>query len=202
MYLIRNAQYKVAELLCYSIIFGLAIFPFLIYASEDLARVVYNTETLVKSDVLGGLSNTHVRLEILRLAFERWQASSMLFGEMFTGGTTVYLGGWWLFFVPTGEIAIHSDYLIILVEGGLVSYFVFNLALAWIIGSHFRWLRGQNAIGKSQDARAVMVAVAIPITITLSIVCSANPYLQYYGITFVVLFVLFCSEVSKRKHDQ
>ena len=188
---------KPPERICYLILFILAIFPFLIYTSNDVSDFVNDIEGFVKTDALGGASNTQVRLDILRLAFERWQASALLFGEFFMGGTTVFLGSWWLSFTESGAIPIHSDYLIILVEGGLLGYAAFNLAFAWIIRSHFRWLRRQRQPKGSLTAQGGMVAVAVPVTITLAIICSANPYLQYYGLLFVVWFVLFCSQICK-----
>lgn len=195
--LIRKAQYIAAENICYLILIVLAIFPFLIYGSDSVSSLVSEVERFVKADTLGGISNTQTRLEILRLAFERWEASSLLVGEMFAGGTTVFLGSWWLSFTKTGLIAIHSDYLIVLVEGGLLGYVAFNLVLAWIVRSHFRWLRRQPKREGSLSPQAVMVAVAIPVTMTLAIICAANPYLQLYGLLFVVWFVLFCSEICK-----
>jgi hypothetical protein len=197
VFLIRNAQYNAAECMCYLILLVLAIFPFLIYASDNVSNFVKDAEGFIKTDTLGGASNTETRLEILRLAFERWQSSSLLFGEMFTGGTTVLLGTWWLSFSKTGLIPIHSDYLITLVEGGLLGYGAFNLMLAWIIRSHFRWLRRQPRHGKHLSAQAAMVAVAIPVTMTLATFSSANPFLQCYGVLLVVWFVLFCSEICK-----
>lgn len=197
VFLIRSAWYKLAEIACYVVLLALALSPFLIYSFDDLSNFVKDIEGFVKADALGGASNTQVRLEILRLAFARWQDSSFLIGEMFTGGTTVFLGQWWLSFTETGLIPIHSDYLIILVEGGLVGYVAFNLALALIIRSHFSWLQRQWQRKGKLSAQASMVALAIPISISLAIVCSANPYLQYYGTLFVVWFVLFCSEICK-----
>jgi hypothetical protein len=197
IFLIRNGRYAAAELICYAILLALAIFPFLIYSSDNVSAFVNDVESFVKTDTLGGQSNTQTRLDILWIAFERWQASSLLWGEMFTGGTTVYLGGWWLAFTDTGRIAIHSDYLIILVEAGLLGYVAFSFALAWIIRSHFRWLRRHPQRKRNPGAQAVMVALAIPVTITLAIICSANPYLQYYGLLLVIWFVLLCSEICK-----
>lgn len=197
IYLIRHRRYRVAEFICYAILIGLAIFPFLIYNFDSVSDLIRSTEGFVKKDTLGGVSNTDTRLTIFQLAFERWQASSLPFGDMFTGGTTVYLGGWWLSFTKTGLIPIHSDFVIMLVESGLVGYVAFNLAFAWIIGSHFHWLRRQSLCKGSLNAQAAMVAIAVPVTMTLAVISSANPYLQYYGLLLVIWFVLFCSEICK-----
>jgi hypothetical protein len=197
IFLISTARYKMAEFSCYVLLIVLAIFPFLIYGSESVSNFVTGVEGFVKADALGGLSNTQTRLEVLRLAFERWESSSLFFGEMFSGGTTVFLGSWWLSFTKTGLIAIHSDYIIILVEGGLIGYAAFNLMFVWIIRTHFRWLRRQPKREKNMSPQAIMVAVAIPVAMTVAIICATNPYLQLYGMLLVVWFVLLCSEICK-----
>ncbi len=197
-FLIRMEAYRSAERICYGVIAAAMATPFLLYHSQAAGLVISSIEAFVKTDTFNGISDTPVRLAMIDLALDRLNSSSWIVGDMFSGGTSVLVASalpFWLQNFVTGAGAIHSDYVILLVEGGLVGYAFFNLAMFFIVRSHFRRLKALYASNSSLALRA-LAALACPVTVMLVIYCSANPLLQSYQVAFVAWFVLLTSEIS------
>lgn len=195
--LLRFRRYRVAEYLCYAVILIAMLVPFLLYFSADLRQWVYTVETLVKVNMFNSLPNTQFRLVIMELAIDKFIASSWLFGELFSGPTNVFIAGnlpYWLDNVSAGVAAIHSDYVILVLQGGLIAYTLFNLALAMIVRVHIRRLKVLNS-GTDVDARQAIIGIACPTVMALVIFCSANPFLQNYQVAFLLWFILAISEI-------
>lgn len=192
--------YRSAEYGCYSLLAVLALAPFVLQYSSDLRDFIVMFESHFKSDMMGGISNTSVRLLIADAAFEKLHGSSWIFGQFFGGATNVQVGQilpWWRAQNnPFGFAAIHSDYITMLLEGGVVGYLLFNLGLALIVRSNFAVLRrSSSCLTYSQRA---LVALGPLTAVLIGEYCAANPFLQLWQSANVVWLVAFCSMVSAK----
>ena len=90
--------------------------------SDDVAQALYSIEPLVKEDALDAESNSGTRLQLISAARADMAQHSLLIGKAFTGNVTVSL------YLPGSEATewpIHSDFIIMIMEGGLIGYGVF-----------------------------------------------------------------------------
>jgi hypothetical protein len=195
--LLRLRYYRAAEYICYGLIISAMLVPFLLYASADVGRWIGDVETSVKVDIFDAVSNTEFRLINIKLALDRFVETHWLVGEMFSGPTNVFIAGhlpYWAQNVLSGLAAIHSDYVILILQGGLIGYGLFNLALVMIVRNNIRRLRRLDRHGESISLRGI-VGLALPMVTTLVVYCSANPFLQEYQVALVLWFVLAISEI-------
>ena len=197
---IRARKYTFALWTCCVILLTAAALPFALHLSPEFRQIVLDTDAYFKRDLLGGISDTSVRLIIIDLAFDRMESSSWLVGEMFSGATNIQIGGvlsWWLDQNShAGLAAIHSDYVAMLLEGGILGYSLFNLALILLVLRGFRLLR--SAACRAAPGAAAIVAMG-PIVVVITVLsCSTNPFLQLWQSAHVVWFLLFCFEIGCR----
>jgi hypothetical protein len=92
-----------------------------IFFSGDVAEALYSIEPLVKEDTLESQSNNAFRLGIISALRDEMAEQSMLVGKFFAGDVNVDPRK----YLPWNENAslpIHSDYLIMLQQGGLIGY--------------------------------------------------------------------------------
>jgi hypothetical protein len=164
----------------------LAAAPFAIRYVPEVRDLLLQVESLLKEGILEGNSNTAVRLAIQDAAFARFESGSWLFGDFFGSAVNVYVGDtlpWWFQNSEEGLATIHSDYVIILLESGIVGYALFNTALfLLVLGTHDR--------GGSPQ-RSVLSQCIAPLAVGLAIYSSYNPFLQYYQVTHAIWFSLF-----------
>ncbi len=95
--------------------------------SDDVAQALYSIEPLIKQDALGANSNNQDRLALISAARYELLQYWLLIGKAFSGKVTVatelYLP--WLWSQGVMEMPIHSDFIIMIVEGGLIGYGLF-----------------------------------------------------------------------------
>lgn len=184
---------RAALALTYATIVIAALAPFILYYYPEARDLIVSAEGAAKSEALGGASNAAVRLVIMEVAFQRIEASSWLVGELFSGGTAVQVSGllsFWTANYSSGLAQIHSDYVCVLLEGGLLGYVAFNLAFMMIAQ---RSLRAGRSFSKDHLILQRTGAIS---AITLIIYCSANPMLQGYQLAAFVWGLLLISYVS------
>lgn len=98
-----------------------------ILESSEVADAIYSVEPAVKEDV-GGETNNDFRLGVIAAARDEMAKHSLLVGKFFIGNATVdpslYLK--WLKGAGfEGTLPIHSDFITMIVQGGLIGYGLF-----------------------------------------------------------------------------
>lgn len=197
-YALRKGWFRTVGLVGHGMIALAACVPLALYAIPELEAAILAAEAWLKEDVLQGQSNTAVRLAIKNAALDRWQDSSFLFGEFFSGATNVQIAHvfpWWLKeHSPFGLAAIHSDYVSMLLQGGIVGYLLFNLALALALSRAIAHARRHRALGLS----AGLPGLGVLAVLILVLYGSSNPFLQYFGVAHLAWFLLFLSNLAGR----
>jgi len=117
------------RLACILVAAGIIVANLAVLESNDVAEAFYSIEPSVKED-LGGESDNDFRLGILSAARDEVAQHSLLVGTAFTGELTVdalpYLP--WLSddrLQLASNQNIHSDFVIMIVQGGLIGYGLF-----------------------------------------------------------------------------
>lgn len=185
--LLLAGQAKLAGIACYAVLFVLAVSPFVVSFVPGADELVLSVEGALKEDLLGGQTNTFVRLVIQQVALSGLQGFDWLVGDAFTGATSVYVADllpWWWDNSELGLATIHSDYVIMLVQSGLVGYLAYNLVLVAICAHGLRRRPGEDASDRA--LRAVFPVVVL----ALAIYSAANPFLQYYQTSHVAWLCL------------
>ncbi|MBN9309602.1 hypothetical protein [Devosia sp.] len=186
-WLIKIGQSRLAECVCYALLAVLALSPFVVSFVPGASEMVLGVEGMLKQDLLGGETNTAVRLVIQGVAMNGMQGFDWVYGQLFTGATSVYVADmlpWWWDNSDLGLATIHSDYVILLGQSGLIGYVAYSACLAALCRRGFR----ANA---NEGVDDVAVRAVFPIcVVALGIYSAANPFLQYYQISHVVWLCL------------
>ena len=182
--LIARGRLRMAKLAVYTSLLVAPIVPVALHLSPDLKEIVTSAEAWAKEDVLSGTSNTFFRLAIQDLAIDRLQETSLAFGVMFSESNSVQLSNqfaWWLEKFREGRAAIHSDYVSILLQSGIVGYVLFTVALLSLCRYMFKGL----AMRSADETARCLPAFSICCIVLIVIYCSTNPFLQYWGVSHV-----------------
>lgn len=188
---------RTARALTYAVIVCAAVAPIALYLSPDLKTFITDAETWTKEDLLQGRSNTFFRLAIQDLAIDRLQDTSVAFGAMFSSANSVALSrkfAWWLQYYPTGLAAIHSDYVSILFQSGVVGYVLYNAALLLIC----RFLFDGIALARKQNKSYALIGLSICCMTIVMFYSSSNPFLQYYTIAHIAWFLVALGYIQVR----
>lgn len=189
---------KLVQIAAFTLLVGAAVSPFLLVFSPEFSKLVVETEALLKRDVLGGISNSEFRLYIIKEAFHELEQTSYIFGNGFTGDTNVFVGfryPYWLGNVSSGLAAIHSDFVIMLNQSGLLGYGFFIVLFAALLQSRFRALKklkGGGVYGYN------ILGVGIITVFLLILYASFNPFLQQYEVLHIIWMILFFSEMARK----
>lgn len=199
-YAFRHGLRRVASWCVWGSLALAAATPWLFYFFfNTVASIATSGEGYVKEDLLYGHSNTDFRLEIMRLALRKLDGS-LLFGQAMSGNPNVDLGSqwpWWHQIVPDGTALIHSDWLVVVTQGGLVGAALFALMFAAILRLRLRALRAlSSATSPSEHALVSLSAVAC---VAFFLYSTFNPVMPLYHIVHVFWFVLLVSEMTAKK---
>ena len=185
--LIRLGWMRAAGLVSYTVLLVLAVSPLVVSFVPGADELVLSFEGALKEEWLGGQTNTSVRLIVQSVALSGMRGYDWVLGEMFVGANSVYVADllpWWWDNSDRGLATIHSDYVILLVQSGLVGYVAYNLVLLALAATGLQIRRGEGRA--ERELRAVF-----PICVTgLAIYSAANPFLQYYQTSHVVWLCL------------
>ena len=196
---LKTRRWRLAKFVSYTTLVVMAVSPLLFYYYYDaMADTVRGFEPFIKGDVLGGESNTEFRLAVFKLALMPLD-KSMLFGLGLSGDPNVPLGlifPWWRDVVPDGTVLIHSDFLVILGQSGLVGYGLF-VAFLWLMLAHrFSVLKKSPPADAKSTALIYLSLIAI---VSFILYASFNPFLPLYHTNHILWLVLLVSElVTKR----
>jgi hypothetical protein len=146
-------------------------------------------------DSLGSQSNAPVRLAILSEAFRSLDESSFWFGNGLSGDTTVSIVTkfpYWYDVSRGGLATIHSDFVIVLTQSGIIGYGIFAFFIFSMVNIRFRQLAASNA---NNTSTSILLSISIIGSVAMLIFSSFNPFLQQYQFTHPIWMLIFISEV-------
>jgi hypothetical protein len=135
----RLRFWRFLRLACILVAAGIIVANLAVLESSDVAEAFYSIEPSVKED-LGGISHQALadeteavgsdnafRLGVLSAARDEMAEHSLLVGKAFSGEVTVDAAQYLTWADPweTGATTIHSDFDIMIVQGGLIGYGLF-----------------------------------------------------------------------------
>lgn len=195
---LREESIGFARASAYTVLAGAIITPWLFYWFFDaIADAVTGIETYIKEDFLGGRSNTDFRLAIIKLAL-RGLDESIIYGQGLSGNPNVPLGRefpWWFEVVPDGSALIHSDWIVVLSQAGVLGYTLFALFLCSLLRRRFRLL----ASSTTGESTRVLHSLSIIAAVAFVIYSSFNPLLPLYHCVQQVWLILFVSEMASKE---
>jgi hypothetical protein len=131
--------------------------------SGDIAQALYSVEPVVKQEALAGYSNSETRLGLISAARDEMARHSLLVGKALTGNVTVDTSVY-LPYAEQSVMPIHSDFIIMIVEGGLIGYGVFaalflGILLACSKGARLARVAGDSGSEVLLDALQALVII-------------------------------------------
>jgi hypothetical protein len=188
----------IIRVIAYGILVAAALGPLMLYFYfDDVSQFVEQAESYVKVDVLGGISNSAFRLTIAKYAFEALD-KSFWFGNGLNGETSVLLAreyAWWLNVTTTGMAEIHSDFIIVLTQAGIVGYTLFVWFFYSMLSVRFLML---GASASCSEDVGTLTALSIIALILLIVDCSFNPFLPVFQTVHPIWMLLFISETARK----
>jgi hypothetical protein len=146
-----------------------------ILLSDEFARAVYSLEPYVKSDVLESTSNNEFRLGVTAAARTEMQETSIWIGQAFSGDMDVSVNRY-LTWYDKSEAPIHSDFLTIIVQGGLIGFALFSSLFLGLAGLCWRGARLSRAV--DEPASETLFDALLGIDVVFAIYISFNPIMQ------------------------
>jgi hypothetical protein len=158
-----------------------------VFMSQDIAQALYSIEPLMKEDMLNAGSNNAFRLGIIHAARDELGERSIWVGKFFSGNVTVDARKYF----PDPEVEhapIHSDYIAMIQQGGLIGYGLFGSLL---IGIVLLCAKAARLAQIAEDAKCETLfdaLLAINLAFMLSI--TANGLLQNQQASFPSLMLV------------
>jgi hypothetical protein len=196
-FLLQIRAIGLSRVLANTVLILVALSPFALYVFFDqLREFISAAESAVKGDVLGGRSNAEFRLVVVNKALHQLEGTSFWYGNGLDGNTTVFVGQdipSWFAVDAHGLATIHSDFVIVLSQAGLVGYSLFIIFICLVLNRRFRNLA---CVRIGNDDLYNLLSISIVAVVTLILYCSVNPFLQYYYLAHPVWLLLFISELA------
>jgi hypothetical protein len=185
----------------------LMLFPIIFIAMPDFTNLIYGIEPMVKEGLLGSTSNNSFRMVVLELAREAILESHWATGQGFTGTTNVNVGsvidGWetgaevGVDLAAASQAPVHSDFMIMLWQGGILGYSLFALSLLGAVRQIGRSLAVAEEI---QHGAAITLLRSLYILIVVFCTfISFNPILQKYSFSYLFWFPLLVVTLACRE---
>jgi hypothetical protein len=194
---------RMARIAATLVLLGAIVAPLLLYLFfDDIGALVQSAESYLKSDLLGGTSNTLFRLAILRHAFARLEGWSLIFGSGFYGDINVNIAAdfpYWREVNANGLVPIHSDFVILLVLSGSSGYILFAIMLLTSLQRRLTYYAGLAA---TASANNVIVSISVISLVVLVIYSSFNPFLSTYQHVHVIWMTLLISELLAKQRGR
>jgi hypothetical protein len=181
----------------------LMLFPLAFVAQPKFVDLIYGIEPMVKEEVLGSTSNNSFRIVMLGLAREAMLKTPWAIGQGFSGTTNVDVGtvneGW------SGDAndplasqaPIHSDFMIMLWQGGMLGYGLFALSITAAVVNLRRSL--EIAVAKRAVAAVTLLRSLYVLIVVFSVYISFNPILQQYSFSYLFWFSLLILTLACRQ---
>jgi hypothetical protein len=160
------------RLACVVVAAGVIVGNLAVLESKEVADAFYSIEPSVKGDV-GGESNNGFRLAVLSAARDEIAQHSLLVGEAFTGEVMVdpLLYVRW----ETTRHDIHSDFVIMIVQGGLIGY---GLFASLFVGMALLCAKGARLAHAARDGSSETLFDALQgMNVAFMLCISGNPML-------------------------
>ncbi len=166
---------RLLRIACVSIVGMIIVGSLLVFLSADVAEVLYSIEPLMKEDALKAKSNNNFRLGIFSAVRDDMADKSILVGKFFSGNIDVdprqYYPDWGVDYVT-----IHSEYIIMIQQGGLIGYGVFGSLL---IGMALLCAKAARLAHAAGNARSEILFDAIQAMSIIYLLCIiGNPTLN------------------------
>ena len=157
-------------------IFALVAMNVVTMIDPDVLVPILEFEAVLKSEALGGRSNSAVRLGIIRAASYDYAQGSFLFGKYFLGSVTAPGIDYYNTRGDDYYASIHSDFAIIIRHGGL---FGITLFAGWFLGILRMFRNGARlaAVVGAPEAKRFLEAATL-CCLVVAIFISFNPVLH------------------------
>ncbi|MGH9960516.1 MAG: hypothetical protein ACREBC_25910, partial [Pyrinomonadaceae bacterium] len=182
----------------------LMLFPLAFVAQPKVVEFTYGIEPMVKEELLGSASNNSFRIAVLGLAREAILKTPWATGQGFSGTPNVDVGtvneGW-----SGGDpndplssrVPIHSDFVIMLWQGGMLGYGLFALSFTAVVVNLRRSL--EIAVAKGAVAAVTLLRSLYIFIVVFSVYISFNPILQKYSFSYLFWFSLLILTLACRQ---
>jgi hypothetical protein len=191
----RMRRLRLLRGICHLTIVFLIVGNLAMFGSAEVAEAIFSVEPYMKEDVLDSQSNNAFRLGVLEALRDTMASNSILIGKGFLGGVDVSTEKY-LTWNEDSQEPIHSDFLIVLDQGGLIGYALFSslfVGLALLCG---RAAARASATGMAAEAllfHAVLVFDAV-----FALYISFNPIMQKVEMTLFFLAPAFIATILGR----
>ncbi len=189
---------QIAASIGVALLAGLLLMPLVYLIWPDAGLLIFQIEPYVKEELLGGQSNNDFRIMVLLLAREEILAGSLLFGDAFMSNAVVSFydwnpswgEGWGGADVVMEQAPVHSDLVIFLLLGGLVSYAVFVVAIVsvWRValdGARMAIVQGNKAAQAFFESVSVSVVVLV-IFMSFNLLLPIISHIFYFWLLFLL----------------
>jgi hypothetical protein len=197
--LLRRQDLQISRVSANTALCFAAVSPFILYAFYDqISDLLQTAESTIKTEALGGQTNTRFRLIVINKALQQLIDGSLLYGNALDGNTTVFIGNEipsWFNFNALGIVTIHSDFVIVLSQAGLIGYALFIAFFAIIINTRFRSLYQVNR----HSDEYTMLSISIISIVGLLVIALVNPFLQNFFILHPIWTLMFVSELARQR---
>ena len=176
-------------------IFAIVAINLMTMINPDVLLPILEVETVLKTEVLGGRTNSAFRLSVIRAASHEYGQGSFLFGKFFSGSINApemeYYLPWW----NDDEAPIHSDFAIIIQQGGL---FGITLFAGWFLGILRMFRNGARlaAVVGAPEAKRFLEAATL-CCLVVAIFLSFNPVLQQLGAMMTLYAIVWLGAMAR-----
>ena len=145
---------------------------------------VFQIEPFIKEQVLGASSNTEFRVAVLSATIDEFWSGSVLFGKFFGGNVNVYVRHLLPYFGD--EAPIHSDFVTMGSQGGIVGAILFAALFIGFAGAARHGLRIARALG--DNGAAAFFSSALGVNLIFVLYIGFNPIMQKvdYALFFLI----------------
>jgi hypothetical protein len=177
---------RLLRVFCIVLAVGIVIENLAVLESRSFAEALYSIEPMVKEETFEAQDNTDFRLAVLAAARDEFAKQSVWLGKAFMGDVTVdsliYLR-WY----DEAEVTIHSDFVIMVLQGGLLGY---GLYAALFIGMARLCMRAARLARAAGDSSSETLFDALQaMNVIFMLYASGNPMMQ--GLKEALLFQTF-----------
>ncbi len=159
--------------------------------SVSFADAIYSIEPYFKQGVLEAHSNNEFRLGVIEALRMETESSSLVFGKYFSGNVLPYVSNvlpWWYGASGSDYAPVHSDFLIMFSQGGLIGYGLFAVVFLGFAHLCIRGARLATALGNASVRSFFDAALVMEVVFVLYI--SFNPIMQKSYIVSVFFFLI------------
>lgn len=178
----------------------LMLFPLAFVAQPKFVDFIYGIEPMVKEKLLGSASNNPFRIVVLGQAREAILKTPWAIGQGFSGTTRVDVSGTVIDGWSGGNAkraSVHSDFMIMLWQGGMLGYGLFALSITAAVVNLRRSL--EIAVAKRAVAAVTLLRSLYVLIVVFSVYISFNPILQSYSFSYLFWFSLLILTLACRQ---